>query len=272
MTVISNLLEIFEYRFFINAFLAGTILAVVAPLIGQFMVVKRYSGLSDGVSHVALLGIGIGLILGIWSSFLGIILAVAVGVMIEWFRVKKILKPETSLILFIVGSLSVLSILQQKIGLGRSIESLLFGSIYVVDTRSLWLISMVGLVLVSFLMLNYRNIINTVFDEEIAMSMGIKVGVVNFALVILASVVVAISVDIIGGLLVSGLMVIPVATSFQYKLGFVKSHMLSVFFSVFGVWCGLVLSWFLDIPAGASITLVGLGIFLLSLLLNLDQN
>ncbi|NJK71684.1 MAG: hypothetical protein HC932_05615 [Thermales bacterium] len=102
MTVISNLLEIFEYRFFINAFLAGTILAVVAPLIGQFMVVKRYSGLSDGVSHVALLGIGIGLILGIWSSFLGIILAVAVGVMIEWFRVKKILKPETSLDTFLL--------------------------------------------------------------------------------------------------------------------------------------------------------------------------
>ncbi len=266
--ILVEITSLFQYGFFLRAFLAGTILAVVAPLIGQFMVVKRYSGLSDGVSHVALLGIGIGLILNAWPTFFGIVLSILVGLLIEWFRVKNILKPETSLILTIVGSLSLLSVLQQKIGLGRSIESLLFGSIYVVDTRSVWLILLISIVLISFVVLNYKNILNTVFDEDLATSMGINTNVVNFALVVLASVVVAISIDIIGGLLVSGLMIIPVASSFQYKLSFLKSHILSIFLSVVGLWLGLIASWFLDVPAGATISLVGLFIFVLSLILN----
>jgi len=254
--------NLFEYDFIQRAFLAGTLIGLIAPMIGIFLVVKRLSGLSDSVSHMALAGVAVGLLLGIFPSFSALVFAILAGCLIELIRLKTKIFAESVLVLIIASSLSVLGIIQSFSNFSINLSSFLFGSLTTVQENDIWWILLITISVIFVVHKYFWYFFKISFDEEIAMSQGVKVNFWNLILVILSSAVISSGIRLVGGLLISSLTIIPVISSQQLGFGFKKSMYTAMIISVFSVWSGLILAWFANLPAGASIVLINILIFL----------
>lgn len=255
--------EIFQYDFMLRAFAAGTIIAVVAPLIGNFLIIRRYSLFADALSHVSFLSIAVAVALGISPIITSIIGAIMAASLLEHLRASRRVQSESSLILFLSGSLALGTIILSVAGSdGVSIGSILFGSITTVVLSDIAAIAIVAIVALVCIIRYYREFFVLSFDEEYARVKGIPVARLNYLLMILASLIIAISITSIGILLISSLIIIPVLIAYQFKRGFHVSVLLSILISIISVWIGLLLAYYMNIPAGSSIVLVLITLFL----------
>jgi zinc transport system permease protein len=129
-------------------------------------------------------------------------------------------------------------------------------------------ISIVGFFALAVLILNANKLYFIAYDEEVAKVSGIKVKLLNFLLVSVVAVIISLSIRVVGTLLISALMVIPVTSALLYKTGFIKTIILSLFFSVISVIFGITLSYYFSLPSGATIVLFVIFIFIFSLIIN----
>ena len=260
------MLEIFQFDFMIRAFAAGITIAVIAPLIGSFLIVRRYSLMADTLAHVSLLGISVGLIAKVNSIGTAIIASVLGAIGIEKLRGGKKISGESALALFLSGSLAIATVV---IGLAKGFSvnlfSFLFGSIATVSLTDLYLIIGLGIIVLATIILFYKELFLVSFDEDLAQANGVPAKALNFILVILAAITVSLSIRTIGVLLIGALTVIPVLAAFQYGRSFRQTIFLSVIFSLVSVISGLFLSFYFALPSGGIIVVVALVIFLLSL-------
>jgi zinc transport system permease protein len=263
------MLDIFQYTFMQRAFAAGTILAIIAPLIGIFIVVRRFSALADTLSHVSLIGVALALLTGLNPVNLALVTCMIGGVGIEKLRSSKKIYGESVLVLFISGSLGISSIiLSLSNGSSTSLVSYLFGSINTVTPENIITTILIGLIIVVGVFLLYPALFLTSLDEELAIAKGLKVGLYNMGLILLASLTVSIGIQVVGILLIGALMTIPVTTALQYKLSFKSTMLLSTVFSLASVWIGLYISYYLNLASGGTIVVVNLIFFVLSLFLS----
>jgi len=252
----------------IRAFEAGIAIGVVAPLLGMFLVVRRYSLMADTLAHVSFAGVAIGLLLKINPIFTAIGLSVIAGFGIEALRSSRRVFGESVLALFLSGSLAIaVIILSLSKGFNANLFSYLFGSISTVTTTDLVVIVTLAVVVFLDVIFLYKELFFTSFDPELAEASGLPVKMINLTMVTLAAVAVAISITIVGVLLVGALMVIPVISAMQYGHGFRHTLILSVIFSLVSVVLGLFASYYYDLASGGAIVVVALIIFLLSLAL-----
>ncbi|MFZ2831934.1 MAG: metal ABC transporter permease [Minisyncoccia bacterium] len=260
------MLEIFQYDFMIRAFEAGIAIGIVAPLIGMFLVVRRYSLMADTLAHVSFAGVAIGLLLQINPIFSAIGLSVVAAFGIESLRNTRRIFGESVLALFLSGSLAVaVIILSLAKGFNANLFSYLFGSISTVSTSDLWITIILAVVVFLDVLFLYKELFFTSFDPELAEASGLPVKTINLTMVVLAAIAVAISIRIVGVLLIGALMVIPVIAAMQYGRGFRTTLFLSVLFSLLSVIFGLFASYYFDLASGGTIVVVALIIFLLSL-------
>ncbi|MEK7538799.1 MAG: metal ABC transporter permease [Patescibacteria group bacterium] len=262
------MLEIFQYDFMVRALGAGLAVGVVAPLIGMFLVVRRYSLMADTLAHVSLAGVAVGLLLAINPIFSAIVFSLAAALGIESLRNSRRLFGEAILALFLSGSLAVaVIILSFAKGFNANLFSYLFGSISTVSLSDLFIT--IGLAVVVFFatVLLYKEMFFVAFDEELAQANGLPVKWINIAMVMLAAVAIALSIRIVGVLLIGALMVIPVISAMQYSRGFRTTLILSVIFSLTSVIAGLFASFYLDLASGGAIVVVALMLFLVSLVI-----
>lgn len=266
------MLDLFHYAFMTRAFIAGLIIAVIAPAIGAFLVVRRYSLMADTLAHVSLTGVAIGLLTNINPLITAIGTSVVAAIGIERLRSVRKLYGESILALFLTGSLAFATVL---IGLARgftvNLFSYLFGSITTVTAQDIWVIGGVGVVMLIVLLLLYKELFFVALDEELAQTHGIKVKWINILLVVMAALTVSLSIRIVGVLLIGALMVIPVITALQYGGSFKQTIGLAIIFSVISVVSGLLLSYYLNLASGGTIILVALAAFVLTLLLTPAQ-
>ncbi len=250
----------------IRAFQAGIAIGTVAPLIGMFLVVRRYSLMADTLAHVSLAGVAIGLLFAVNPIFSAIALSVAAAVGIEGLRNSKRVFSDSVLALFLSGSLAIaVVILSLAKGFNANLFSYLFGSISTVSPADVWItVALAVLVFLSVLLL-YKELFFVSFDEEVAKASGLPVKRLNLMMIILAAVAVALSIRIVGVLLIGALMVIPVIAAMQYGRSFRTTLFISVSFSLISVIVGLFSSYYLDIASGGAIVLVALFIFLISI-------
>lgn len=260
---------LFQYDFIIRAFAAGIITAIVAPLIGMFLVVRRYSLMADTLSHVALVGVAVGLLAG-FSPVLGaLVVAVLASILIERLRETKKVFGESILALFLSGGLA-LAVVLISVGHGFSIDlmSFLFGSITTVAQSDIYIISAIGIFILATVLLFYKEFFLVAFNEELAQASGINVRVLNLLLIILAAVTVSVAMRIIGVLLIGALMIIPIVSAIQFRLSFFRTLVLGVILSLISVIVGLYSSYYLNLASGGTIVVVALIIFGISLLAN----
>lgn len=260
------MLDIFHYSFMIRALEAGIAIGIIAPLIGMFLVVRRYSLLADTLAHTSLAGVAIGLLFRINPVISAIVLSVIASLGIEQLRASRRVFSESVLALFLSGSLAVaVVILSLAKGFNAGLFGYLFGSISTVSQTDVWVIVALGILVFLNVVLLYKELFFISFDEELAQASGLPVRRLNFAIVLLAAVTVALSIRIVGVLLIGALMVIPVISAIQYGRGFRATLILSVVFSLLSVLVGLFTSYYFNLASGGAIVLVALIIFLLSL-------
>ncbi len=256
-------MDLFTYSFIQRGLITGIIIGIIAPLIGIFLVLRRFSLIADTLAHVSLTGVALGLLAGFNPLLTAVGTSLLASIYIERLRFSKRIYGESALALFLSGSLALAVVL---IGLahGFSVDlfSYLFGSITTVKISDVITISVLGLAVITILKLFFKELVFISFDEETAKVAGIPTQFINILFILLAALTVAISMPIIGILLISALIVIPVVSALQLKLGFSQTIILAEVFSVFSVIAGIISSFYLNLPTGGTIVLVCLLIFI----------
>ncbi len=258
------MLELFRYGFVVRGFEAGLIIAVIAPLIGIFLVLRRYSLIADTLAHVSLAGVAIGLLLKINPLITAIITAVISSIAIERLRLSKRIFGESALSIFLSGSLALAIVLISLAhGFGVDLFSYLFGSINTVKQTDIYIIAALGVLVITTVIAFYKELLFVTIDEEAAKVSGIPTKLINTILIVLSAFTVSLSIPIVGVLLISALVVIPVVTALQLKTSFKKTIFYAELTSVFSVIFGIISSFYLNLSPGGTIVLTALVIFIL---------
>ena len=262
------MLEIFHYSFMIRAFEAGIIVGLICPLIGIFLVLRRYSLMADTLAHVSLAGVAIGLITKINPIITALITSVIASIAIEKLRESKKVYGESALAIFLSGSLA-LAIVLISLAKGFNVDlfSYLFGSITTVRESDIGIILGLGVAVIVVIIAFYKELIYISFDEETARVSGVPASLINNILIILTATTIAISMRIVGILLISALIVIPVVTALQLKKNFLQTILYAEVISLFSVITGIFASYYLNLAAGGSIVFIALSVFILTLII-----
>lgn len=260
--------EIFTYSFMVRALMAGLLVALAVPLLGVFLVAKRYSLIADSLAHVSLAGVGLGLLLGATPIYVAVPVTAAGAIVLEWLRQRQKLSGEISLAILMSGGLAIAVVLANLAsGVRVDFNSYLFGSIATTSWSDVIVLAITVAVVAIAILSQFRALVHMTFDEDSARIAGYPVGMLNYLLAVMAAVTVVLSLRIIGGLLMSALLVIPVVAAAQWTKSFGQTVALAIVFALAAVLIGLLMSFYLGIAAGGSIVLSALSLLVLSLLL-----
>lgn len=245
-----------QYAFMRNALLVSVFISILCPCIGIFLVLRRYSMIGDTLSHASLAGIAIGLLSG-QSPVLGAFVFTSIcGALIEFLRTY--FKKYTDLILTVVLSFSV-GIAITIISSGKlhaNADSFLFGSVLTVTEFDMATIFILSLTSVFALIFLYHQLLYIAYDEEAAQIAGVRVKLINYVFSILVASAVSVSIRIVGVLVLSSMIALPVATALQLGRGFKFTLLFSILFSVIDILSGLFFSYYLNVAPGGFTALV----------------
>ncbi|MDY0317861.1 MAG: metal ABC transporter permease [Candidatus Izemoplasmatales bacterium] len=269
--ILSFITDLFQQDFMLRALIAGIMLGILAPLLGTFVVVRRLSFIADTLGHFSLVGISISLFLsslGITMFFekplyLGIIFSIIGGLLIEMFRRSYNNFQEISMVIVISLGAALSAIffsLSKKTG---SLYNYLFGSILTVTNYYIVLILITALIVAILFILFGKQILAVSFDESSAKFLGINVNLFQIIFIIMLSVVVSVLLESAGVLLISSMMVIPVAAGIKLGWSYKSTLIISIVFSELSVFFGLWLAYTLNIPSGAAIVSINIIILLI---------
>lgn len=257
------MLDLFQYGFVLRGLEAGLMVAFVAPLIGIFLVLRRYSLIADTLAHVSLAGIALGLLLGLNPILTALGVTVVSSLGIERLRDTKKIYGESALALFLSGSLALaIVLLSLAKGFNTSLFSYLFGSIVTVTTADVYLIGILAVIVSVTLLLFYKELVYITFDEEAARVSGLPTKFINSVLIILAAFTVSLSIPVVGVLLIAALIVIPVVASLQLKKSFSETIFYAELISILSVVAGIIMSFYFNLSTGGTIVLIMLAVFL----------
>jgi zinc transport system permease protein len=260
-----DVLGIFEFEFMRLAFVGGTIIGVLAPTIGIFLVLRRYGLIGDGLGHIAFGGVAFGQLVKadpIWMA-LGYSALAAVG--IERLRARGRLSGDIAIAIFLSSGLALGLVLARLAR--RSTDQLwnyLFGSVIALQPSDVIRLALIAAFVLAMIFLARRELFFITFDEETARASGIRVGFYNLLLVLLAALTIVSAIQIVGLLLISALLVLPVAAAFQLARSFRQALWGAIGCGVLAVYSGLIGSYYLDTQPGPTIVLAALGIFVLA--------
>ncbi len=250
-------------------------IGILAPLLGVFIVVRRLSLIADALSHVTLAGIAASLLIenkfvmlaGLNPLYMGMVFSVGGSLFIE--KLRGVYKHYQELAIPIIMSsgigLSVIFISLAN-GFNTDLFSYLFGSVSAVSRTDLWIILIISIVVILAIILFYKELFLLSFDEEHAKASGIPAKTIHFLFIVMVALVIAASMRIVGILLVSSLMTLPVAASIRIAKGFKQTIILSVIFGELSVVGGLYTAYYLDLAPGGTIVMIAVLILLIAIL------
>ena len=246
-----------EYEFMRKAFVVGLLLATIIPCIGVTIVLKRLSMMGDALSHTSLAGVAMGLLLGINPILGAIIVTVVAGFGVEFIRKKFPKYAEISISIVMSAGVGLAGILSGFTSNSAGFSSFLFGSIVAITDFELYLVVVLSiLVMVAFIAL-YKELMHMAFDESGARRVGIPVKTVNFIFTILTALTVAIASRTVGALIVSSIMVIPVACAMRFSSSYRMTVILAVIFAIVFTIIGLTMSFYYGLKPGGTIVMAG---------------
>lgn len=267
--------SLFQYEFLQNAFISGMLIGLIAPLLGVFVVVRRMSLIADALSHVTLAGIAASLLLekkvsafvGMNPLYLGMAFSVAGSLFIE--KLRTVYKHYQELAIPIILSAGVgISVIFISLadGFNTDLFSYLFGSISAVSRTDMYVITAITVAVIFVIFLLYKELFLLSFDEEHAIASGIRAKAIHFIFIFMLALVIAGSMRIVGILLVSSLMTLPVAASIRIAKGFKQTIFFSVLFGEISVIIGLFLAYYLDLAPGGTIVILSVVILITTII------
>lgn len=254
--------HLLQYEFLQNAYISGILIGLIAPLLGVFIVSKRLALIPDALSHVSLSGVAIAtflmsigiLPLGFNPMLLGIFFSI-IGAIILWQLTRQFHNVQEigiAILMSLSLGLSVIFIALAK-GVKLDLTSYLFGSINTISRQDLVLIFILTVATLIFVKFQYRKLFAIVFDEDFIRVRNLRINLVNGTFFVFIGLVVAVSMKIVGVLLVSALMTLPVAIAIRLAKSFRQTIFYAIIAGEIGVISGLVSSYYLNLPSGGTI-------------------
>ena len=251
----------FDTTYMQLAVLAGIAVGASAPLIGTFLVQKRLSLIGDGIGHVAVAGIGAGLLFGTSPVWTALVVAVVAALALEWLRSRGRTSGDLALALFFYGGIAAGVVLAGRSTTNANLQPYLFGSILTVTENDVYTVIGLGAAIVLAIAVTWRALVAVSLDEESARVAGIPVGALNALLAALTAVTVAAAMRVTGVLLIAALMVLPVATSRVVARSFRATTVGAAAVGVVAVVLGLAAARQWALAAGGAIVLATVALF-----------
>ncbi len=262
--------EMFSYPFMIRAIIGGTLVSLCAALLGVSLVLKRYSMIGDGLSHVGFgaLAITTAANLSAIGHFTPLEFAMPIVIAAAFFLLRlsenSKIKGDAAIALISTASLAVgIMAATMSNGLQTDINSYLFGSIISMSTSDMWLCVILSIIVLLMYVIFYNKIFAVTFDENFAKATGIKAGIYNMIIAFLTAVTIVVGMKMMGSLLISSLIIFPAMTSMRIFKRFKTVIISSAFVSVICFLIGLIISYIYSTPTGASIVIVNVGMLMI---------
>lgn len=250
------MIEMLSFGFMQRALIAAALVGLLCSVVAFFVVLKRLSFVGMGVSHSALGGVAIGVLTGIDPIITGGIFATVISWVIGWVSKNGELDEDTVIGTFSAASMALGIVL---LGFARTftgdLMSFLFGNILAISESDLWLLGIVTTLTIAFTVVFFKELLAITFDEELAKADGLPVTFLYFGLLTCIALTIIVTVKAVGVVLSSALIVIPAAVGFELTKDFRRMMWISIVTGVLGSMAGLVLSYYLDVPSGATIAL-----------------
>ena len=253
--------EILTYGFMHRALISGIAIALLCSVVGLFLVLRRYSLFGDAIAHSSFGGIALGLLAGVYPMWTAYGVSIVSALIITRIKDRFNISGDASIAVLLSSGIAVgLVIIGLSGGFTIDIFSFLFGSILLVSIDdTIMILSLTGGILIVILLL-FRQILYSTFNEEQAKVSGIQVEKINYLIVFMAGLTVVTSIQLVGVLLISALFVIPNVSAIMYGKGFKQTAIISICFSVFSVVVGIMISYLFDITPAGTIVLISIGL------------
>ncbi|MGW5689477.1 metal ABC transporter permease [Streptomyces asiaticus] len=257
------MLEILDYAFMQRALLAAVLVGITAPAVGIYLVQRRQAIMGDGIGHVALTGVALGFLTGTNPVWTAVVVSALGAILMELIRWYGKTRGDLALAMLFYGGMAggVLLINLSPTGSNANLTTYLFGSITTVSPEDVVAISLLAAFVVLITLGLRRQLFAVCQDEEFARVTGLPVRTLNLLLAVTAAVTVTVAMRVVGLLLVSALMVVPVAAAQQATRGFAMTLALAVTIGVVVTLSGTVFSFYKNVPPGASIVVLAIGVF-----------
>jgi zinc transport system permease protein len=251
-----------ELEFMRLALLAAGVVGLLAPAVGFFLVQRRQSLIGDGIGHVAFAGVALGILLHVSPVLTALVAAVAGGIAVELLRSRRVAAGDQALALVFYTGIALGVVLVSSAGaLNVNLFQYLFGSILTVTRGDLALIASLGAIGLAVIAVLYRALAGTVVDEEGARVAGVPIGGLNVVVATLAAVTIAVSMRVVGILLVAALMVLPVSAAGRIAWSMRSTFFLAIAIGLGSALAGVTLSYYANLPPGGTIVLVAAAAF-----------
>jgi zinc transport system permease protein len=257
--------EMFSYGFMQKAFIVGILIAAITPCIGVVVVLKRLSMIGDSLSHASLAGVAAGLVFGFNPVLGAVIFSLAAGLGIEKVRKSFPEYSEIAIVVIMSTGVGLAGILSGFVKNASSFNSFLFGSIVAISDFELYMVLALSTLVIAVFVALYKELFYITFDEESAKLAGIPVGAINIVFTLITAITISISARTVGTLVISSLMVIPVASAMQVAKSYKQTVMYSILFAEVSMISGLFVSYFTDFKPGGTIVLIS--VFMLMIIL-----
>ena len=248
------IIELLQYNFVVNALLAAVFASITCGIIGTYIVTRRMVFLSGGITHASFGGIGIGYFLGFNPIFSAAVFSVFSAIGIEFLSKQTEVREDSAIgILWSFGMAIGIIFITLTPGYVPNLMTYLFGSILTVSSTDVWLMFGLSLLLIFIFALFYRLILFVSYDQDFARTHKVSVNLINYILISLVAVTIVLNIKVVGIIMVISLLTIPQSIANLFTRIFRNIIWLSVVISFVGVFTGLIFSYWLNIPSGASI-------------------
>ena len=250
----SNLIELFSYDFFQKAFLAAVFASISCGIVGSYIVARRIVFISGGITHASFGGIGLAFLLGFNPLAGAVAFAIGSALGIQFFtKVARVREDSSIAIFWSLGMALGIIFVFMTPGYTPNLMSYLFGNILTVSISELWWMFILNVVVILFFSLLFHKILYIAFDEEFARAAGLPVSLFNYLTITLVALTVVLNIRVVGIILILSLLTIPQATANLFTKDFKSLIIFSSIVAFIGTLTGLFISYFLDIPSGATI-------------------
>jgi zinc transport system permease protein len=250
----NELLELINYQYFINALLASALAAISCGIAGTYVVSRRIVFISGGITHTSFGGIGIGYFFGFNPVWGAAIFSILSSLGIEYFTRKGNIRNDS--VIAMVWSLGMavgIIFIYLTPGYAPNLMTYLFGSILTVSRTDLFMLLVLTVIIISFFTLFFRRIQYISFDQEYASSLNLHVGFINYSLMALVSLTIVFNIKLVGIILLLSMLTIPQNAANLLTKDYKKIIYLSILIGFAGCVSGLIISYFMNIPSGATI-------------------
>lgn len=258
-------MEMMSYPFIQRAILAGTLVALCAALLGVSLVLKRYSMIGDGLSHVSFGALSVALAAGWAPLAVSIPVVVAAAFFLLRLTEKGKMPSDAAIAIFSASALAFgVTVTSLTTGMTTDINSYMFGSILAMRRQDVWLSVALCAVVLALFVFGYHKMFSVTFDENFAKATGVRTNWYGTLTAVLTALTIVLGMRMMGAMLISSLIIFPTSTSMRLFKSFKAVVISSGILAVLCFIVGIMISYQYSTPAGASVVLVNLAVFLIA--------